>query len=79
MCGLDAAQRHEDSIARTIRVVGHVLMAQPAVGLEAVRLKLIVVLVVYGPGDTSNKLEPWHSLGGVLADVTNLIAADARG
>lgn len=79
MCGLDAAQRHEDSIARAIQVVGRVLMAQPAVGPEAVRLKLIVVLAVYGPSDTSNELEPWHSLSSVLADVTNLIAADARG
>lgn len=79
MCGLEAAQRHVESIARAIRVVGRVLMAQPAVGPEAVRLKLIVVLAVYGPGDTSNELEPWRSLSSVFADVTNLIAADVSG
>lgn len=79
MCGLDASQRHENSTARAIRVVGGLLVAQPTPGLRALRLKLIALPAVYGLDDTRNVPEPWYSLGSVLGDVTNLIAADVRG
>ncbi|MBX9930140.1 MAG: hypothetical protein K2Y56_01150 [Methylobacterium sp.] len=77
-CGLIEAQWHEATVARAVRAVGAVLMAQTATSLAGVRLKLVVLLALYAPGGAGDAAEPWRGLHGLLADLAGPIADHER-
>ncbi|WP_430913442.1 hypothetical protein [Methylobacterium sp. sgz302541] len=76
--GLADALQHEASVARAVRAVGAVLLAQPAATLTSLQLKLVVLLALHAPGGACDAAEPWRGLRGVLADLAGQLADHDR-